>query len=82
MAQEIGCKIPEPFCVNELINGSGSIRSVIRPAHVLIDEVYPILADALRNYLGSEVVILCLKCLLETQETRMENYLNTCISTN
>lgn len=67
MAQEIGCKIPEPFCVNELINGSGSIRSVIRPAHVLIDEVYPILADALRNYLGSEVV-----CAIMTDQKELK----------
>ena len=60
--------------MNELINGSGSIRSVIRPAHVLIDEVYPILADALRNYLGSEVVCATMTDPKRELKMREEKY--------
>lgn len=55
-ACEMGCIIPEPICVLDMIGDCALMRGVRKPTHVLVDEIYPIISEALKNYLGSEVV--------------------------
>lgn len=55
-ACEMGCIIPEPICALDMIGDCALTRGVRKPTHVLVDEIYPIISEALKNYLGSEVV--------------------------
>lgn len=52
--REMGCIIPEPMALDDLIDNCSCSKQ--KPAHVLFDEVESILGDALKAYLGTDVV--------------------------
>lgn len=54
MAKDMGCLIPEPFCIGDFKGDSTRQRKL--PDNILLDEAGNILADALNAYLGTNVV--------------------------
>ena len=54
MARDMGCIIPKTLTLDDFIGDFSRGRQ--KPEHVLFDEVEGILGDALRAYLGTDVV--------------------------
>ncbi len=65
-AKQLGCIIPEPIAVCDLV-GDGS-RGRRKPEYVLVDEVGYMLKDALKAYLGTDVECATLTDVIKEME--------------
>ena len=54
MAEDMGCLIPEPLCIEDFRSNSARGRRL--PDNVLLDEAGVAIGDALNSYLGTNVV--------------------------
>lgn len=54
MAKDMGCLIPEPLCIEDFRSDYARGRRL--PDNVLLDEAGVIIGDALKAYLGTNVV--------------------------
>lgn len=54
MAKDMGCLIPEPLCIEDFRSDHARGRRL--PDNILLDEVGVIIGDALKSYLGTNVV--------------------------
>lgn len=54
MAEDMGCLIPEPLCIDDFKGDLARGRRF--PDNVLLDEAGMIIGDALKAYLGTNVV--------------------------
>lgn len=70
MADEMGCLIPEPLCV-EYFKGT-YVRPHGLPQNVLLDEAGTIIGDALNAYLGTNVIVATMTDPLREKYNRME----------
>ncbi len=67
-AKKMNISIPDPITVNDLRNGMK--KECTGYEKVLIDEVYPILGDALKCYLGCEVVAATMTDVYREEEQK------------
>lgn len=70
MAKDMGCLIPEPLCVEDF--RSGYARRGRLPDNVLLDEAGVIIGDALKVYLGTNVVAATMTDSLREHYDRMK----------
>lgn len=70
MAEDMGCLIPEPLCIEDF-KGS-SVRGRRLPDNVLLDEAGVIIGDALKAYLGTNVIAATMTDSLREYYNRMK----------
>lgn len=70
MAKDMGCLIPEPLCVEDF--RSGYVRGRRLPDNVLLDEAGMIIGDALKMYLGTNVVVATMTDSLSEHYNKMK----------
>lgn len=70
IAKDMGCLIPEPLCLEDFKGNSARRRRL--PDNVLLDEAGVILEDALKAYLGTNIVAATMTDSLREHYDRMK----------
>lgn len=70
MAEEMGCLIPEPLCIEDF--NRERIRGYRLPQNILLDEAGDIIGDALNAYLGTNVIAVTMTDSLKEKYNRMK----------
>ena len=70
MAKDIGCLIPEPLCIEDFKSDSARGRRL--PDNVLLDEASVIIGNALKAYLGTNIVAATMTDSLREHYDRMK----------
>lgn len=70
MAEDMGCLIPEPLCIKDF--KSNPVRGRRLPDNVLLDEAGVIIGDALKAYLGTNVIAATMTDSIREYYNRMK----------